>query len=145
MIRIIAFTALICAVLASEIAIIQTSHAIEDAEPRDIPTIRDWLVFGGMASDDDGIHFQPFLCALMGTNVSIFAKWHERCHYWNRSGSRQQQEDAADACAARHAPQNVTQEVIAWLRDRNDKGDAVHRASRDRSTLIARASMKVKS
>ena len=82
----------------------QTTHAIIGAEPRDVPVVIDFFAFGTLAQEDDGIHIQPILCAITGEEVSRFVKWHEWCHYRDRGGPQWAKEDAADACAARHAP-----------------------------------------
>ena len=139
MIRAATAIALTCVVAVPALQVARTSAAIMVAEPRDIPVTIDWFVRGGVGADEDSIHIQPLLCALMGKEVSIFAKWHEYGHYLYRSGSRREQEDAADAYAARHAPREITQAAIKWLWDTNGAGDDVHRPGRDRARFIARA------
>ena len=139
MIRLAIVIALISAEGVTALEIAHTSEAIAAAEPRDVPVVVDWLAFGAMAKDDDGIHFQPLLCAMMGRRVSRFVKWHEAGHYRDRSGSQRMKEDAADVYAARHADRLDTLETIAWLRRENAPGTENHRSDAQRADLIERA------
>ena len=79
-------------------------------------------------ADGDGIHVDARRCERLG-KACEWIKWHERCHialgHIFEDGSIAN-EDAADACAAKHATREETLSAARWFRRENDSGGRSH-------------------